>query len=131
VLAKTGPGLITGASDDDPSGIAADSQVGSQCGPGLLWTMLYSYPLQAVSRRSAPGRAWSPGAAWPGTSDQRAFPARSPLRSRGLAAPGQTIIIGADIGAMAAALHLVVEGPLLAYTLGFGLLCVGLRVFIS
>jgi len=40
-----GPGLVTGASDDDPSGIATYSQVGSQFGFGLLWTMLFSYPL--------------------------------------------------------------------------------------
>jgi len=41
-LAKLGPGLITGASDDDPSGIATYSQVGAQFGTGLLWTMLIS-----------------------------------------------------------------------------------------
>src|SRR2546429_1045274 len=45
---KLGPGLITGASDDDPSGIATYSQVGAQFGYGLLWTMLFSYPLMAV-----------------------------------------------------------------------------------
>src|SRR5580765_7687171 len=47
-LAKLGPGLITGASDDDPSGIATYSQVGAQFGTGLLWTMLISYPLMAA-----------------------------------------------------------------------------------
>jgi len=46
-LARLGPGLITGASDDDPSGIATYSQVGSQFGFGLLWTMALSYPLMA------------------------------------------------------------------------------------
>jgi NRAMP (natural resistance-associated macrophage protein)-like metal ion transporter len=45
---KLGPGLITGASDDDPSGIATYSQVGAQFGYGMLWTMLFSYPLMAV-----------------------------------------------------------------------------------
>jgi len=47
-LAKLGPGLITGASDDDPSGIATYSQVCAQFGTGLLWTMLISYPLMAA-----------------------------------------------------------------------------------
>ncbi len=50
-----GPGLVTGASDDDPSGIATYSQVGAQFGYGMLWTMVVSYPLmtgiQEVSAR--------------------------------------------------------------------------------
>ena len=45
LLRSLGPRLITGASDDDPSGIATYSQVGAQFGYGLLWTMLFSYPL--------------------------------------------------------------------------------------
>jgi Mn2+/Fe2+ NRAMP family transporter len=52
-LQKLGPGLITGASDDDPSGIGTYSQVGAQFGYGLLWTMVLSYPLMtAISRPS-------------------------------------------------------------------------------
>src|SRR5713226_9451737 len=47
-ILKLGPGLITGASDDDPSGIATYSQVGAQFGYGMLWTMLFSYPLMAA-----------------------------------------------------------------------------------
>jgi Mn2+/Fe2+ NRAMP family transporter len=54
-LARIGPGLVTGASDDDPSGIATQSQVDSQFGLGMLWTMLFSYPLmggiQKISAR--------------------------------------------------------------------------------
>src|SRR5437870_11398953 len=45
---RLGPGLITGASDDDPSGIGTYSQVGSQFGYGLLWTALFSFPLMAA-----------------------------------------------------------------------------------
>ncbi len=48
MLQILGPGLITGASDDDPSGIATYSQVGAQFGFGLCWTMLFSYPLMAA-----------------------------------------------------------------------------------
>ena len=55
LLARLGPGLITGASDDDPSGIATYSQAGSLFGFGLLWTLLFSYPLmggmQEISAR--------------------------------------------------------------------------------
>src|SRR5271166_6102798 len=47
-LAVLGPGLVTGASDDDPSGIATYSQVGAQFGYGMLWTMVLSYPLMAA-----------------------------------------------------------------------------------
>src|SRR5229473_579643 len=47
-LKHLGPGLVTGAADDDPSGIATYSQVGAQFGYGLAWTMLFSFPLMAV-----------------------------------------------------------------------------------
>src|SRR3982751_294444 len=48
LLKSLGPGLVTGAADDDPSGIATYSQVGAQFGYGLAWTMLFSFPLMAV-----------------------------------------------------------------------------------
>src|SRR5215210_3570609 len=48
LLRALGPGLVTGAADDDPSGIATYSQVGAQFGYGLAWTMLFSFPLMAV-----------------------------------------------------------------------------------
>ena len=48
LLTSLGPGLVTGAADDDPSGIATYSQVGAQFGYGLAWTMLFSFPLMAV-----------------------------------------------------------------------------------
>ena len=47
-LKSLGPGLVTGAADDDPSGIATYGQVGAQFGYGLAWTMLFSFPLMAV-----------------------------------------------------------------------------------
>jgi len=57
LLGVLGPGLITGASDDDPSGIATYSQAGAQFGYALIWTMLFTYPLmtavQIVSARRA------------------------------------------------------------------------------
>ena len=58
ILALLGPGLLTGAADDDPSGIATYSQVGAQFGYALGWTMILSFPLmaaiQAISARIAP-----------------------------------------------------------------------------
>src|SRR3954471_4315448 len=50
LLRTLGPGLVTGADDDDPSGIATYSQVGAQFGCGLTWLMLFSYPLMAVTQ---------------------------------------------------------------------------------
>jgi Mn2+/Fe2+ NRAMP family transporter len=47
-FAALGPGLVTGAADDDPSGIATYSQVGAQFGYSLAWTMVFSFPLMAV-----------------------------------------------------------------------------------
>ena len=49
-LKSLGPGLVTGAADDDPSGIATYSQVGAQFGYGLAWTMLFSFPLKGSNR---------------------------------------------------------------------------------
>jgi Mn2+/Fe2+ NRAMP family transporter len=48
LLQVLGPGLITGAADDDPSGIATYSQVGAQFGYGLAWTLVFSYPLMVA-----------------------------------------------------------------------------------
>jgi Mn2+/Fe2+ NRAMP family transporter len=48
LLWRLGPGLITGAADDDPSGIGTYSEVGVQFGYGMLWTVVFSYPLMAV-----------------------------------------------------------------------------------
>jgi Mn2+/Fe2+ NRAMP family transporter len=48
LLRSLGPGVVTGAADDDPSGIATYSQVGAQFGYGLAWTLLFSFPLMAV-----------------------------------------------------------------------------------
>ena len=64
---RLGPGLITGAADDDPSGIATYSQAGAQFGFDMLWTMVLTYPLMVRCNRSAPASAASPAAASPAT----------------------------------------------------------------
>jgi len=129
ILGLIGPGLITGASDDDPSGIATYSQVGSQFGLGMLWTMLFSYPLMAgiqeISARV--GRVTGHGLA---ESLRRHYPKWVLYSAVGLLLLANTINIGADIGAMGAALHLLIGGPAHLYVLGFGLLCLGLQIFI-
>ena len=130
VIAKLGPGLITGAADDDPSGIATYAQGGAQFGYSLLWTLFLTYPLmvgiQVVSARI--GRVSGYGLA----GNMRRHSPRAVLYTLvSLLLVANTINIGADLSAMADAAHLVVGGPRHAYLLGFGLFCVLLQIFFS
>jgi NRAMP (natural resistance-associated macrophage protein)-like metal ion transporter len=129
-LAKLGPGLITGAADDDPSGIAAYSQSGAQFGYSLLWTLCFTYPLmvgiQVVSARI--GRVSGYGLA--GNIRRHYSPALL-YAVVGLLLLANTINIGADIGAMADAMALLVGGPRHFYIVAIGAACIVLQVFIS
>jgi NRAMP (natural resistance-associated macrophage protein)-like metal ion transporter len=124
-----GPGLITGASDDDPSGIATYSQAGAQFGYALGWTLVLTYPLMcAIQQISAEiGRVTGRGLAG---NLRRHYPASLLNAMVGLLVVANTINIGADLGAMGAALKLLLAGPLLLYVAGFGLLSVVLEVFL-
>src|SRR6202158_520762 len=130
ILEKLGPGLITGAADDDPSGIAAYSQGGAQFGYSLLWTLFFTYPLmvgiQLVSARI--GRVSGYGLAG---NIRRSYPAPMLYGLVSLLLVANTINIGADIGAMADALALLIGGPRHAYIVAIGVICVTLQVFIS
>ena len=123
-----GPGLITGASDDDPSGIATYSQVGAQFGYGLGWILLFSWPLmcaiQEISARI--GRVTGKGLA--GAIKEHYAPSLL-YTLIPLLLLANTINIGADLGAMGAALKLVVGGPQLVYVMLFGLVSVLLEIF--
>jgi NRAMP (natural resistance-associated macrophage protein)-like metal ion transporter len=123
-----GPGLITGASDDDPSGIATYSQAGAQFGYGLGWTLLLTYPLMcAIQMISAQiGRVTGRGLAG---NLRRHYPAPLLYLMVGLLIIANTINIGADLGAMAAALGLMIAGPQVIYVAGFALVTVLLEVF--
>src|ERR1700757_2863082 len=128
LLQIMGPGLITGASDDDPSGIATYSQVGAQFGYGLAWTLLFSYPLmvaiQEISARI--GRVTGCGIAG---NLRRHYPRWLSTSVVSLLLIANIIHLGADLGAMGAALKLLISGPALLYVCGFGLLSVALEVF--
>lgn len=129
-LKRLGPGLITGASDDDPSGIATYSQAGAQFGYGLLWTMLFSLPLmsaiQEISARI--GRVTGRGIAGNIT---RNYPGWLLYPVILLLVIANTINLGADIGAMGDAMSLLLGGPALAYCVGFAILCLVLQIFSS
>jgi NRAMP (natural resistance-associated macrophage protein)-like metal ion transporter len=130
LLKSLGPGLVTGAADDDPSGIATYSQVGAQFGYALAWTMLFSFPLmgviQAVSARI--GCVTGYGIA------QNLRRHYSPWLLRAvvlLLIVANVINLGADLGAMGAALGLLIGGPELFYTVLFGVVCILLETFMS
>lgn len=125
-----GPGLVTGAADDDPSGVGTYSQVGAQFGFGLSWTLFFGYPLlasiQAICARI--GATTGKGIA------QNLRQHYSPWLLRVvvlLLLVANVINLGADLGAMGAVLALVIPGPVLLYTAGFALLSVLLEVFLS
>jgi NRAMP (natural resistance-associated macrophage protein)-like metal ion transporter len=124
-----GPGLITGASDDDPSGIATYSQAGAQFGYSMGWTLLLTYPLMvAIQLISAQiGRVTGRGLAG---NMRRHLPATLLYPLVGLLVVANTINLGADLGAMAAALHLLIDGPMLIYVAGFAVVTVLAEVFI-
>src|SRR5499433_1517646 len=125
-----GPGLITGASDDDPSGIATYNQAGAQFGFAISWTMLFSYPLMvAIQQISARiGRTTGKGIA--GNLRQH-YPNWLLQAIVALLFVANTINIGADLGAMADALRLLIGGPSLIYVIAFGSLCAILQVFMA
>jgi NRAMP (natural resistance-associated macrophage protein)-like metal ion transporter len=126
---KLGPGLITGAADDDPSGIATYSQVGAGFGYAMLWTTFFTFPLmvgiQIVSARI--GRVTGHGLAANIRQHYSPWILRSVIC---LLLIANTINIAADIGAMAAALKLLIGGSAHWYAIMFGFLSLILQIFI-
>ncbi|BCG87909.1 iron transporter [Mesorhizobium sp. 113-3-9] len=130
LLGVLGPGLITGASDDDPSGIATYSQTGAQFGFGLTWTMLFSYPLMSVVQEISAriGRTTGRGIA----GNMRKYYPNWLLQSVVVLLIVANIInIGADLGAMGDALKLIIDGPALLYVVLFGTISVLLQIFLN
>jgi NRAMP (natural resistance-associated macrophage protein)-like metal ion transporter len=128
-LRLLGPGLITGASDDDPSGIGTYSQAGASFGFGLNWLMLFSYPLMCAIQIACArlGRSTGHGIA---ANLARHYPNWLLQAVVALLIVANTVNIGADLGAMADALRMLVGGPQLAYVLGFGVVTIALEILI-
>lgn len=129
LLSVLGPGLITGAADDDPSGIGTHSQVGAQFGYGLSWTFVLSFPLMVVIQEVAAeiGRVTGAGIA---RNLRRHYPRLLHVMVA-LLLVANVVNLGADLSAMGAALALLVGGKAGLYTLAFGILCIVLEVGIS
>ena len=128
-LRALGPGLVTGASDDDPSGIATYSQVGAQFGYGMLWTMLFSYPLMTAIQEicARVGRVTGCGIS---ANLRRCYP-RWVLRSViTLVLVANIFNLGADIGAMGAAAQLLLPARTWIYILLFGFASLLLQVLV-
>ena len=123
-----GPGLITGAADDDPSGIATYSQVGAQFGYGLAWSLVFSYPLMATIQEISAriGRVTGLGIAGNLRRHYSAWLSGSIVL---LLLIANLISLGADLGAMGAALTLMIGGPALLYVVLFAMLWAGLQIF--
>jgi NRAMP (natural resistance-associated macrophage protein)-like metal ion transporter len=127
LLLKLGPGLITGASDDDPSGIATYSQVGAKFGYGMLWVMLFSYPLMTVIQEISAriGRVTGRGIA---ANVRRHYPKPILYGVVSLLLAANIFNLGADIGAMGAAAKLLMPGPQWAYISFFGAISLALQI---
>ena len=128
-LRQLGPGLITGAADDDPSGIATYSQAGAQFGYQLGWTVVLTYPLmvgiQMVSARM--GRVTGHGLA---SNIRRHFPRPVLYAIVAMLVVANTINVAADIAAMGEALKLVIGGSRQGYAIAFGVVSLLLQVFL-
>lgn len=124
-----GPGLVTGAADDDPSGIATYSQVGAQSGFTMLWTLVVSYPLMAAIQEVSAwiGRVTGAGLA---KNMKLHYPAWVSYSVLALLLFANVINLAADIAAMGAALCLIVGGPALLYAVGFGAVCLSVEVVV-
>ena len=129
-LSRLGPGLVTGAADDDPSGIGTHSQVGAEFGYKLSWTFVLSFPLLAVIQIVAAqiGRVTGRGIA---ANLRRHYPRPLLWFAVILLLIANVINLGADLSAMGASLQMMIGGDLGEYTLGFGLVCSTLEIFMS
>ena len=126
---KLGPGLITGAADDDPSGIATYSQAGAQFGINMLWTVVLTFPLmvaiQGICARI--GRVTGEGLA---ATMTRVLPRKVVSAIVLLLFIANTVNIGADIAAMGAAAHLVIGGSPFFHAVVLAALSLILQIFV-
>jgi Mn2+/Fe2+ NRAMP family transporter len=129
ILKALGPGLITGAADDDPSGIATYSQAGAQFGYALTWTVFLTLPFMAAIQIISAVIGWQTRQ---GLTRNLALslPAFALYPIIALLVMANTINIAADLAAMGEALRLVIGGPSLVYALAFGAACLVAEVFV-
>jgi NRAMP (natural resistance-associated macrophage protein)-like metal ion transporter len=128
-IKQLGPGLVTGAADDDPSGIATYSQAGAQFGFNLLWTVVFTYPLMVAIQMTSARLGYVTGRGL-AANVKAVFPRSVLYGIVALLLIANTINIAADIAAMGEALRLLVGGSALLYSVIVGVLCLTLQVFL-
>jgi len=125
-----GPGLITGASDDDPSGIATFSQAGAQFGFGMLWMALFQYPMMTVIQEICARIGLVTGSGLGGILKKK-YSKKILIPLSGLVLIANTINIAADIAAMGAAVRLLIpQVPIFITTIFFVIFIVGLEIVV-
>jgi len=129
-LRTIGPGFITGASDDDPSGIGTYSQAGAQLGFNVGWVMLFTFPLMVAIQEIAARIGRTTGKGISGNLS-RHYPASLLYVVVVLLFVANIINIGADLSAMADALKLLVGGPSTLYVVAFAIICICAIVFLD
>lgn len=129
LFSRLGPGLITGASDDDPSGIATYSQVGAQFGYTLLWTMVLSYPLMAAIQETCGriGRVTGCGLA---ANLRKNYPRPVLFFVLTMMSAANVFNLGADLGAMGSSVALLIPGTAELFTLVFAVASLLAVVFV-
>jgi NRAMP (natural resistance-associated macrophage protein)-like metal ion transporter len=130
LLGVLGPGLITGASDDDPSGIATYSQAGAQVGFALLWLMPFTYPLMAVTQEISARLGRTTGRGLAGNIRSR-YPPWVAQTCFGLLLIANVINLGADLGSMGAVSQMLTGGLRWPSVVAFGLICIGMQVLLE
>lgn len=129
-LKSLGPGLITGASDDDPSGIATFSQAGAQFGFGMLWMALFQYPMMTVIQEICARIGLVTGSGLGGILKKK-YSKKILIPLSGLVLIANTINIAADIAAMGAAVRLLIpQVPIFITTIFFVIFIVGLEIVV-
>jgi NRAMP (natural resistance-associated macrophage protein)-like metal ion transporter len=126
-----GPGLVTGAADDDPSGIATYSQMGAAYGLQLIWMSLFTLPMAIVVQEMCARIGLETGRGL-AENIRRSFPKSVLYLCMALLFAANTFNIAADISAMAGGVQLLVPGlNFVAVVIAFALLCLGLQIFLS
>ncbi len=125
-----GPGVVTGAADDDPSGIATYSQAGATYGQGLLWAFPFMYPLLVGVQESCSriGAVTGKGLA---AVIKKHYSKKLLYMSVALVVIANTVNIGADFGAMAATTQLFINVPFPVLSIAYALIIILLVVFVS
>jgi NRAMP (natural resistance-associated macrophage protein)-like metal ion transporter len=129
-IKKLGPGLVTGAADDDPSGIATYSQTGAQYGTGLIWLAAWTFPLMAIIQEMCARIALVTGKGL-ASNIKKLYSRKVLYFCTILLFVANTLNIGADLGAMAKSFQLIVPSiSFIFLVIGFGVLGLVLQIFI-